>query len=424
MPYGGGLFVNAQRFNIRRRLSLLLLSLPMWSRLQVARATTFNPSPARFGWEEVGQVDRVRILWAADAALGMAPVTIVKTASPLSPGNVNDYYSNGDYWWPNPASADGLPYVRRDGQSNPGNFNDHRLAVRALRDAVAALAAAALILKSDPRAPKYLEKMAQLLAVFFVHPNTRMNPHLQYAQAIPGVSQGRGIGIIDTLHLIEIPVALEAISGLPGLPMAVATGVQDWFRTYLQWLTSSANGQDEAKERNNHSVAYWLQVAVFARFTRDKARMAQVVEQFKRNFIGTQMALDGSFPEELKRTKPYAYSLFQLDNMAALCQVLSTPAENLWDFRLPDGRSMEKGLAYVAPYIANKSQWPYAPDVQAWQYWPMRQSALLFGGNVFARGDWLQLWSRLQPDSADDEVQRNIAITQPILWLKTQTSGV
>lgn len=416
--------MKVQRLNIRRRVSFFLLSLPMWSRFQPAQATIADPVPRRYGWEEVGQVDRVRILRAADAALGVAPITIVKTASPLSPGNVNDYYSNGDYWWPNPATADGLPFVRRDGQSNPGNFNDHRLAVRALRDAVAALAGAALISKPGVATQQYLEKIAQLLAVFFVHPNTRMNPHLQYAQAIPGVSQGRGIGIIDTLHLIEIPVALEAIAGLPGFPAPVVTAVQDWFRAYLQWLISSANGQDESKERNNHSVAYWLQVAVFARFTQDKMRMAQAAEQFKRNFIGTQMALDGSFPEELKRTKPYAYSLFQLDNMAALCQVLSTPAENLWNFKLPDGRSMEKGLAYLAPYIAKKSQWPYVPDVQAWHYWPMRQSVLLFGGNVFFRNDLLQLWNQLQPDSTDDEVQRNIAITQPMLWLKIQVTGV
>ena len=416
--------MNAQGLNIRRRLSFLLLSLPVWLRWQVAQAAVTDPAPTRLGWQDVGQLDRVRIARAAEAALGMAPVTIVKTASPLSPGNVNDYYSNGDYWWPNPDSADGLPFVRRDGQSNPGNFNDHRLAVRALRDAVAALAAAALMSPSAPGARKYLEKIAQLLAVFFVHPNTRMNPHLQYAQAIPGVSKGRGIGIIDTLHLIEIPVALQAIADLPGFPAPVAAAVQDWFRAYLHWLISSANGQDEAKERNNHSVAYWLQVAVFARFTQDKVRMAQAAEQFKRNFIGTQMALDGSFPEELKRTKPYAYSLFQLDNMAALCQVLSTPTENLWNFTLSDGRCMEKGLAYLAPYIAKKSQWPYAPDVQAWQYWPMRQSALLFGGNAFSRSDLLQLWSRLQPDCADDEVQRNIALTQPILWLKTQASRV
>lgn len=416
--------MTTQRFSVRRRLGIYVLSLPLWTRLSPALAATVEAPPTRLGWEEVGHIDRARIVQAAQAALGMAPVTIVKTASPLSPGNVNDYYSNGDYWWPNPASADGLPFVRRDGQSNPGNFNDHRLAVRSLRDAVAALAAAALISGPGIQTQKYLEKMAQLLAVFFVHPNTRMNPHLQYAQAIPGVSQGRGIGIIDTLHLIEIPVAMQAIAGLPGFPAAIATAVQEWFGKYLHWMLHSANGQDEAKERNNHSVAYWLQVAVFARFTQDTARMAQAAEQFKRQFIGVQMAPDGSFPEELKRTKPYAYSLFQLDNMAALCQVLSTPTDNLWRFQLADGRGMEKALAYLAPYMAHKSQWPYAPDVQAWQYWPMRQSALLFGGNVFARSDLLQLWSRLQPDSSDDEVQRNIAITQPILWLKTQLAGV
>ena len=119
----------------------------------------------------------------------------------MSEGGPNDFYSNGDYWWPNPDTTNGLPYVQRDGETNPDNFNQHRECIWQLRDAVAALGAAYKITGDD----RYAKKAAELLRVFFLDPKTRMNPNLQYAQAIPGVSPGRGTGIIDTLHLIEIP---------------------------------------------------------------------------------------------------------------------------------------------------------------------------------------------------------------------------
>ena len=156
---------------------------------------------------DVAAIDRERILKAAAAALALGPRHVTKFRAKLSEGGPNDFYSNGDYWWPDPAKPDGLPYIQRDGQTNPENFNQHRLAVRQLRDAVAALAAAYKI-KGEER---YAEKAAELLRVFFLDPATRMNPHLNFAQAIPGVSSGRGIGIIDTLHLIEVPPAIEAM---------------------------------------------------------------------------------------------------------------------------------------------------------------------------------------------------------------------
>ncbi len=129
------------------------------------------------------------------------------------------------------------------------------------------------------------------------------------------------------------------------------------------------------------------------------------------------MAADGSFPAELKRTKPYAYSIFQLDNMAALCQVLSTPRDDLWRFELPDGRGLRKATAYLYPYLADKSKWPLKPDVQAWAGWPARQPSLLFAGTAYREPRYLDLWKKLPPDPSDAEVRRNMAITQPLLWL-------
>ncbi len=370
------------------------------------------PPPSLLSWSDVARLDGPRILRTAAAALDLPPISIAASRAALSTGGANDFYSNGDYWWPDSAKPDGLPYVRRDGQTNPANFNAHRLAIRRLRDAVAALGAAFSITRDDA----YAAKAAGLLRVFFLDPATRMNPHLRYAQAIPGVSAGRGIGIIDTLHLIEIPVAVEALSASPAFDAGLGAGLRSWFAAYLDWMITSPNGREEAAEKNNHAVAYWLQVAVFARFTGDEPRLAECRRRFREELIPGQMAADGSFPAELRRTKPYAYSIFQLDNLATLAQVLSRTGDGLWDFESPPGRGLRRAVAFLSPFLADKSRWPLAPDVQAWDGWPTRSPALLFAGLAYAEPRYLELWQRLPPDPADEEVQRNLAITQPLLW--------
>ena len=156
---------------------------------------------------DVAAIDRERILAAAASALKVEPITITKFRAKLSEGGAHDFYSNGDYWWPNPNTTNGLPYVQRDGQTNPENFVAHRKCISELRNGVAALAAAYKISGDD----RYVIKAAELLRVFFLDPATRMNPSLKYAQAIPGVTPGRGIGIIDTLHLIEVPKAIRTL---------------------------------------------------------------------------------------------------------------------------------------------------------------------------------------------------------------------
>lgn len=385
----------------------------------------FSPQPAQEqdynqersnAWKALGNVgarDRERILSAASAALKAEPITITRFQARLSEGGPHDFYSNGDYWWPNPRTTNGLPYVQRDGQSNPDNFAEHRRCVMQLRDAVAALGAAYKITGEG----RYTVKAAELLRVFFVEKSTRMNPSLNYAQAIPGVTPGRGIGIIDTLHLAEVPLAVRAMEKSKAFPAEVLASVKEWFRDYVAWLTTSKNGSQEANTANNHAVAYWLQVACFSRFTGDEAKLAECRHRFKTVFVPRQMTNDGSFPAELRRTKPYGYSIFQLDNMAALCQVASAPDDNLWEFALPDGRGMRKAMSFLYPYLADKSKWPHKPDVEAWEGWPARQPCLLFAGLAFREELYLTLWGELPADPRDPEVRRNIAITQPVLWV-------
>ena len=367
-----------------------------------------NPKP------DVAAIDRARIIKAADAALTHAPTTITTDVAKNSTGGPNDFFSNADYFWPDPTKPGGLPYISRDGESNPENFNKHRMALRNLRDAVAALGAAYQVTSDD----RYAAKAAELLRVFFLDPATRMNPHLNFAQAVLGVTPGRSYGIIDTLHLIEVPPAITAMQKSPAFSPEVLAGLKKWFRDYTEWMLTSKNGIIEGSAKNNHAVAFWLQVAAFARFTGDESALAEARRKFKEVFLVDQMALDGSFPLELKRTKPYAYSIFQFDNMSTLCQILSTKDDNLWTFELPDGRGIRKAVAYLYPYLADKSKWPLKPDIEAWESWPARQSGLLFAGIALGENKYLDLWQKLSPDPTNPEVQRNIGITQPLLWLK------
>ena len=129
------------------------------------------------------------------------------------------------------------------------------------------------------------------------------------------------------------------------------------------------------------------------------------------------MAADGSFPEELRRTKPYGYSLFNLEAMATVCQILSTRADSLWTFELPDGRGMRRAMAFMAPFIRDKHAWPHPPDVMYDRDWPMRQESLLFAGIALGRPDYVQLWEGLPADSSVEEVVRNYFVRQPLLWI-------
>src|SRR5258708_7344262 len=217
---------------------------------------------------ELAVFDRGRVVQEAGKALQMERVTVTRFTEKLSEGGPNDFYANGDYWWPDPSKSNGLPYLQRDGQSNPNNFNQHRTALRQLSDAAAALGAAYKITGED----RYAAKAAGLLRVFFLDAKTRMNPSLKYAQAIPGVSPGRGTGIIDTLHLVEAPLAVEAMRASKSFPPEVSEGLKAWFSDYAEWMTTSKNGHDEAAAKNNHAVAFHLQLAVFAQFAGDEVK--------------------------------------------------------------------------------------------------------------------------------------------------------
>ncbi|HEY3862659.1 MAG TPA: alginate lyase family protein [Verrucomicrobiae bacterium] len=360
------------------------------------------------------RLDQARILRLANAALTLKPPAITDERATNSQGGPHDFYSDSDYFWPNPATKNGLPYVSRDGMSNPGNFEAHRMAMRNMKDAVAALAAAYALAGED----RFAAKASALIRVFFIDAQTRMNPNLDFAQAVLGQYSGRSYGVIDTLHLAELPVAVRFLEKSPAFDPAVDASLKKWFADYIDWMTTSANGVKEMNAKNNHSIAFFLQLASFARFTSNAAMLKLCRERFKNVLLPGQMAADGSFPLELKRTKPYGYSIFQADNVSALCVLLSTPAEDYWN--LPAEHPARLAVEFIYPYLADKSKWladGRAKDIQHWESWPARQPCLLFACAEFGGEKYFDLWKKLEAEPTDPEVRRNMAVTQPLLWI-------
>lgn len=351
---------------------------------------------------DVASLERARVINAANQYLHEKPVTITASHSPRSAGGAHDFFSEGDYWWPDPQNPAG-PYIQRDGMSNPDNFVEHRRALMRLSVQVPALAAAWKLTKDR----RYADHAALHLRAWFIDPETRMNPNLQYAQAIHGRFTGRGTGIIDTIHLVEVARAAEILP----LSKSDSSGVIQWFTLYIEWLTTHPHGIDERDAKNNHATCWVMQVAAFAHLTGNSEQLAYCATRFKTVLIPNQMASDGSFPLELARTKPYGYSLFNLEAMATIAQIL-----NLWNFELPDGRGLRRAIAYMFPYIRDKKSWPLKPDVMYFEYWPMRQSALLFAARAFRNPEYFAVWKTLPADSNVDEVIRNFFIRQPLLW--------
>jgi len=356
-------------------------------------------------------LERPRVLRAAGEYLHQLPRTIVSTPAARSAGSLHDYFSEADYFWPNPKDPNG-PYINRDGESDPANFNTHRLLLIRLSIQMPALASAWLLTKRKD----FAEHAAAHLRAWFIEPATRMNPNLEYAQAVHGVTTGRSYGIIDTLHLVEVAQAAIVLQNGGALSEPDWQGVGRWFAEYLNWMQTSDPGQKERDAKNNHGSCWLLQAAAFALLAGDNNALPLFRDRFKNTLVPTQVAADGSFPLELDRTKPYGYSLFNLDALGVLAHVLSTSAENLWDFALPDGRGLAICFRFMAPFVANKQAWPYRHDVQYFDDLPVRQPSLLFAGLAFRNSAYLDLWKRLDPDPNMPEVIRNHPIRQPVLW--------
>lgn len=360
--------------------------------------------------KQVEKVLKQQILEAAAWVLLQEPVTVTSSFSSRSAGGKNDFYSEGDYWWPDPENPEG-PYIQRDGMTNPHNFVAHRLAMIRFGEIIGSLASAYKITKDK----KYVEHAIKHLNAWFVDQDTKMNPHLEFAQAIKGRFTGRGIGIIDTIHLMDVAQGIIVMQN--EINSDDLNAVKIWFKQYLTWLMTHPNGKAEMAAKNNHGTCFIMQVASFAKLTQDSELLKFCSSRYKTVLLPSQMAQNGSFPLEMARTKPYGYSIFNLDAMATLCQILSTKEDNLWLYESSDGKSIKKGVTFLYPFIADKSKWPLKPDVMYWEEWPVAHSFLVFAARAYQKKEWLNTWENLEHQPQVEEVVRNLVIKYPLIWV-------
>jgi hypothetical protein len=352
------------------------------------------------------------IIETADNYLDSLPITVTASVCKRSAGNQHDFYSEGDYWWPDPENPD-CPYMRKDGQTNPENFVAHRLAMIRLSQIVG-METSAYLLTGEKKFPEATQKH---LEAWFVNPETRMNPSLLYVQAIKGRVTGRGIGIIDAIHLVEVARSIEILENNKALPDETVLGIKNWFNEFVSWLTTHPYGLDEMNTKNNHATCWGMQVGAFARLTDNEEVLELCRNRFKTILLPNQMGEDGSFPLELKRTKPYGYSLFNLDAFMTCAEILTDENNNLYEFSTPKGQNMKLGAEYLYPFVKDKSSWEYEPDVMYWEDWPVRHPFLLFAGNAYQNNEFIETWKTLEGYPTTGEVLRNLPIRTPLIWL-------
>lgn len=355
------------------------------------------------------QILKKQIMAEAAWAMQQQPVTVTASFSPRSAGGKHDFFSEADYFWPDPKNPDG-PYINRDGLTNPDNFEEHRKAMIRFSKIIGALASAYKITGDV----KYVKQAVIHLKAWFIDPETMMNPSLWFAQAVKGQFTGRNYGIIDTIHLMEVAQGIIVMD--KAMDAETTASVKKWFADYTNWLMTSKPGIQERDVKNNHATCWAMQVASFAKLCDNTVVLDSLRIRYKTILLPRQMGTDGSFPLEQERTKPYGYSIFNLDAMTMLCQILSTPQDNLWNFETADGKSIKKGISYLYPFVADKSKWTLKPDVMYWDNWPVAQPFLLFGANTYHENAWLTTWQKLDHNPQVEEVIRNLPIRHPLIW--------
>ncbi|WP_168707768.1 alginate lyase family protein [Sphingopyxis sp. PAMC25046] len=302
-----------------------------------------------------------KLIARADKALAAKPASVIdKRSIPVS-GDRHDYVSLARYWWPDPANPKGA-YVRRDGDTNPDIESDRfdRAALAQMVHDADTLALAYYY--SDDR--KYAEGAARVIRTWFLDPATAMNPNMDFAQAVPGVSNGRAEGVLDGAGFIAAIDAAGLIAPSGALTPTEMTALEGWFSRYVDWMLKSPNGRAEGKASNNHGLWYDAQVTRFALFARRSDVARRIVAAFPARRIARQVDPSGALPGELTRTRSFHYSLYALDAAYTLADSAACLGVDLYRAE-EQGRSLRTATDYVAAYRGRSADWPYKE-----QSWP------------------------------------------------------
>jgi alginate lyase len=289
---------------------------------------------------------------SADAALKAGPWSVATHRPKDVDAGPNDYYSEGPYWWPDPKNPGG-PYIRKDGERNPDRFMGNRTDLGNMCTAVLALGMGGYLLGDRGCG----EHAAAILSTWFVDPKTRMNPNLEYGQAVRGINSGRGTGLIDTVSMIHAAQGVMLLEQAGMLDAKLGDGVRRWYTDFLKWMTTSAKGLDEKKSGNNHATWWTAQVAAYATLTGDEAAKSMAWEHYRNYLVPSEIQPAGDCPREEARTNSLSYSAMNLDAFSVICRVAETNGVALWKYRTPKGIGVGTAFRYLIPYVQHPETW-------------------------------------------------------------------
>lgn len=294
---------------------------------------------------------------AAAKAMQVPLQSVTEKTRAAASGDLHDYSSMGPYWWPNPAKSDGLPYIRRDGEVNPETRADRcdQPRMKRMVDAVEPLAASWALTRNESHA----RRAGELLRAWFLDPKTKMNPHLEYSQAIPGICEGRGVGLIDGISLLPIPEAVKRLHGAPGWSHEDELAMKAWFSVYLEWILSSRHGKEVDAAANNHGTWHDVQVVVIGQFLGCDEVVRKTLATVAERRLATQIEPDGRQPHETARTKSWHYSMMNLRGMMMLARCAESGGPDLWHQETADGRGIRKALLYLVEHSGGSNPWPH-----------------------------------------------------------------
>ncbi len=298
-----------------------------------------------------------KLITDADKALAVTPPSVMQKSKVPPSGDKHDYMSIAPYYWPNPETKDGLPYVRKDGKVNPESREEaanDTLRARLVGTTVETLALGYYFTGEE----KYAEHAAKVLRTWFLEPATKMTPHFRFAQAIPGVNDGRGTGILEARGLADAADAAILLVGSKHWSAADQQALLAWGSAYFEWLTTSKNGQDEHAAKNNHGTWYDVQAVKWALVLGRMDKAKEICAEAITRRIGVQIQPDGKQPLELSRTASFSYSCFNLRALSALAGLGEHAGVDLWKHRSTDGRSLVAALDFLVPYLGkNPKPW-------------------------------------------------------------------
>lgn len=319
----------------------------------------------------------------ADKLLTMKPVSVMEKSSTPVSGSKHDYMSQAPYYWYDSTKPNGLPYVSRDGQRNPEIYGiTDRTYIGRLDNAVRVLGLAWWLSGKE----KYAQKAAGLLRCWFLDDSTRMNPNLEYGQAIPGVNNGRGIGIIETISLMGIADGAALLDGSSAWTAGDAGELRHWYAQYLDWMLTSSHGKEEHAAKNNHGVWWLAQATDFALFTGNPSKAKELAEEGKEK-MDSQIQADGRMPKELARTNGLWYSTYNLQALFTLATLAHLAGVDLWHYSNQTNAGIRAAFDWLIPYAAGEKKWEYQ---QISPYDPTEfYSLLLQAGKVYGEEKYI-----------------------------------